>query len=158
MTATEVYASSDGEQTKRFYAHLQTFGPVGLIALNLFRAQKCSARAKVYRGGVRGKGSYKQLAYDRKSWSMALLCEILTKHAQSLDIVWGWKEDHGVPFGDQSSWVLYVELPTGQVSFHSPSVGVGPRYTGEWDKEHSSPQRIIAFCDIVMAQERKLAL
>lgn len=69
MNAADVYAGSDGELTKRYYSELETKGPIGLVAMNLFRAQKCSARAKVYRGGVRGRGSYKSMAYERKSWS-----------------------------------------------------------------------------------------
>jgi hypothetical protein len=30
-------------------------------------------------------------------------------------------------------WVLYVDLPTGQVSFHTAARGVGPDYPGKWD-------------------------
>ena len=49
----QTYQGSDGEATRALYAELQQRGPVGVIAVNLFRAQKNSARAKVYRGGVR---------------------------------------------------------------------------------------------------------
>ena len=40
-----------------------------LLAVNLLRAQKCSERAKQYRGG-NGNGSYRDQAYRRKQWSM----------------------------------------------------------------------------------------
>lgn len=146
MKALEIFLGSDGELTKRYYAKLEKRGPLGLVALNLFRAQKCSSRAKVYRG--RG---YRGAAYDRKSWSMQNLVEILAKHAEELAIGYGWKADPDTPFGDAPSWVLYIDLPQGQVSFHSPTRFDGPDYTGEWDGQHHSADRIIQFCDSVYA-------
>ena len=71
-----IYQGSNGEATKALYAQLESMGPHGVIAMNLFRACKCSERAKVYRG--RG---YRDEAYRRKQWSMDNLCEALTKHA-----------------------------------------------------------------------------
>ena len=68
---------SDAAATRCFYGRLIFCGPLGLIAINLFRAQKCSARAKQYRGGIRGVGSYKVLAYQRKEWSLASLYLLL---------------------------------------------------------------------------------
>src|SRR5262245_13257310 len=103
MNARTVYDGSDGELTKRYYAELEKRGAIGIVAMNLFRAQKCSARAKVYRGGIRGRGSYKDLAYQRKSWSMILLCEVLEKHGAELAIVYGWKQDPATSFGMQPS-------------------------------------------------------
>ena len=151
MNPREIYLGSDGEATKSLYSHLERRGPLGMIALNLFRAQKCSARAKVYRGGIRGQGSYKRMAYERKSWSMDLLCRALIEHGAALNIRFGWKEDPRTVFGQDASWVLYVELPAGQVSFHSPTRGTGPDYTREWDQQHSSEERIIAFACAVAA-------
>jgi len=142
--AIEVYVASDGELTKAFYAALQDSHAVGAIAVNLFRAQKCSARAKVYRG--RGNRS---AAYERKQWSMGNLCDILFAHADSLAITWGWKEDPGQAF---HAWVLYVDLPGyGQVSFHTGARGNGPDYPGKWDGTQKSAERICAFCDWVLA-------
>lgn len=152
MKAFEVYLGSDGELTRRYYAELEKRGPIGIVALNLFRAQKCSARAKVYRGGIRGRGSYKGMAYDRKSWSMSNLCQALGEHGDSLGIAWGWREDSGVLFGERASWVLYVDLPNGQVSFHSPTRGSGPDYPHEWDQSKLSAERIVAFCDAVYSE------
>jgi hypothetical protein len=152
MTAAEVYEGSDGELTRRYYSELQSrAGILGLVALNLFRAQKCSSRAKVYRGGIRGRGSYKSMAYEKKQWSLDLLCSVLLLQAAGLGIKWGWREDTGVVFGDRASWVLYVDLPEGQVSFHSPTRGKGPDYSGVWDGLHASCDRILAFCDHVYA-------
>lgn len=153
MMARHVYRLSDGDLTKRYYAELEKRGPVGVVALNLFRAQKCSARAKVYRGGIRGKGSFKSMAYDRKRWSMDNLVEVLKDHAAALNISFGWKQDHGTVFDGQASWVLYVDLPQGQVSFHSPDRGLGPDYPGEFCGEHRSADRILEFCDSVFALE-----
>lgn len=151
MKAQEVYEGSDGEVTKAYYAKLcQRGGMLGHVAMNLFRAQKCSARAKVYRGGMRGRGSYKSMAYERKGWSMGLLCDTLAVHAGHLGIEWGWREDASVPFGNEASWVLYIDLPEGQVSFHSPTRGKGPAYERDWDGlKGASVPRILAFCDRV---------
>jgi hypothetical protein len=151
MKALDVYGGSDGKLTTRYYEELQARGPVGVIALNLFRAQKCSSRAKVYRGGIRGKGSYKGMAYDRKNWSMGNLCTALAAHADALGIRWGWKPDGAQEY---HSWVLYVDLPMGQVSFHAASRGTGPDYAGDWDGQHASADRILTFCDGVFAAAR----
>jgi len=139
-----VYLGSDGEVTKAYYRELEKYGPAGIVAVNLFRAQKCSARAKVYRGGIRGKGSFKSMAYDRKNWSLNNLCHALMEHAASLGIGFGWKAD---PATKGYEWVLYVDLPSGQVSFHSPKRMPGPEYRGEWDGVGRSAERILEWCD-----------
>jgi len=151
MRAIDAYNGSDGEATKALYAELMRSGPIGDVAVNLFRAQKCSARAKVYRGGVRGKGSYKGMAYDRKQWSLDNLCKVLGEHGATLGIDFGWKEDPHTVFGNQSSWVFYVDIPQGQVSFHAPNRGKGPDYLKEWDGQRGmSIQRVIDFAESVL--------
>lgn len=147
MKASDVYNGSDGELTKRYYAALEQRGPVGIACVNLFRAQKYSTRAKVYRGGVRGLGSFKRMAYKRKGWAIQNLCDVLTQHAAHLHISFGWKQDERESF---ASWIIYVDLPNGQVSFHSPSRYAGPDYPGKWDGQHLSCDRVLKFCDSVM--------
>jgi hypothetical protein len=143
MNALEVWTQSNGEVTRKFYAELWELGPLGDIAVALFRANKCSARAKMYRG--RG---YKSAAYDRKEWSIGKLVEELIAHAEPLGIVWGWREDPQQPF---HKWVIYVELPNdiGQVSFHLATRGQGPDYLKDWDGQQASTERICKFCDQV---------
>ncbi len=70
--ADHVFHQQDGRITKAYYAELSALGPIGLVALNLFRAQKRSSRAKDYR-----RGKWRRAAYDVKSWSMDELCRIL---------------------------------------------------------------------------------
>jgi hypothetical protein len=147
MRAAEVYAGSNGSATRAYYADLEKLGPVGVVAVNLFRAQKCSSRAKVYRGGIRGRGSFRGMAYERKAWSMQNLCSALMQHGQKLGLRFGWKPDPDTPLRGEASWVLYVDLPQGQVSFHSPVRYVGPDYAGEFDGAHQSAERILRFCD-----------
>jgi hypothetical protein len=139
-----VYQGSDGDATKALYDDLTKMGPLGFIATNLFRAQKSSSRAKVYRGGVRGKGSYRGMAYDRKQWAMDNLARALSEHANGCGLTWGWGADR-----DQAKHniILYIELPTGQVSFHTEARGSGPEFPGRWDGARGqSPDRIIRFC------------
>jgi len=145
----EIYAGSDGEATKKLYARLDRRGPAGAVALNLFRAQKASARAKVYRGGVRGQGSFKGMAYEKKNWSLGNLCDILADHGAPLGLRWGWQRDAQASLiGDPNEWVLYVDTPCGQVSFHSSARLKGPDYPHAWDGQvNASIGRIIRWCE-----------
>jgi hypothetical protein len=140
-----VYEGSSGDATKALYERLGGLGPAGTIALNLFRAQKNSARAKVYRR------RYKHAAYDRKQWAMGNLAQALCDHADALNIRWGWGED---PAQEYHRVVLYLDLPTGQVSFHTDVRGDGPDYPGEWDGVRGqSAARICAWTARVLAHE-----
>jgi hypothetical protein len=148
MKAVEVLAQNNGEVTKAYYAELQSKGIAGEIAVALFRAQKRSSRAKDYR-----RGKWRRAAYDVKNWSMGELCRLLAQHASAVGIAsWGWKPDPDVPFGDEPSHVLYVDLPDniGQISFHSPNRLSGPDYPHHWSGDHRSAERIVLFCDRVM--------
>ena len=148
MNARDVFTQSNGEITKRYYAELTAIGTIGLIATCLFRAQKTSTRAKLYRGGNRN-GRYRDQAYEVKQWSMGELCKILLANGSEIGFRWGWKED---PAAEYNVWVLYVDIPDiGQVSFHSPTRGTGPDYPGDWDHSHASEDRILRFCDDVFA-------
>src|SRR5258708_35843146 len=118
--AREIFAGSDGAATRMYLAALKRRGPSGDVAMHLFRAQKASTRAKRYRGGLKGVGSFSSLAYGVKERSLEDLCRILAMYGQTLHIKFGWKQDAGVKFGGRVSWVLYVDLPGGQGSCHSP--------------------------------------
>lgn len=125
-----IYQGSNGDATRALYAQLEAMGPQGLIAVNLFRACKCSERAKVYRG--RG---YRDAAYDRKQWSMNILCGVLHELAlSSYGIPWGWGIDAVAKAeGSPHHHVLYIETTAGQISFHTDVRGIGPDFPGEWD-------------------------
>jgi hypothetical protein len=146
MKAIEVFAGSNGAMTRKYYSRLSLGGPIGEIAMNLFRAQKCSTRAKKYHGGIRGVGSFSNLSYDKKAWSLEELCRILGHHSEQFHIGYGWKLDASQP---RATWVLYGDLPQGQVSFHSTARYAGPDYAGDWDHQRASEMRILAFCDSV---------
>lgn len=146
----QVYDGRDGDATKRLYAELEQLGPVGVIAVNLLRASKTSAAAKRYRGGNQH-GSYRDQAYRRKQWSMENLARGLGEHAGALNLTWGWKVD---PKQEYHRWVLYVDLPTGQVSFHTEARGAGPDYAGDWDKVPGvSASRIIAWVSTLYQEQ-----
>lgn len=137
-----IYEASNADATRALYADLERLGAMGTIAVNLFRAQKASQRAKVYRGG-NGHGSYRSQAYGKKQWSMDQLAAALTAHGRDFDLRWGWQEDAAQPF---HIWVLYVDLPEGQVSFHTADRGQGPDYPHPWDRAHGmGPARICRF-------------
>lgn len=131
-----VYQGSDGDATRALHARLEALGPLGRIGAYLVRAQKASERAKVYRG--RG---FRTSAYDRKDWALGELCAVLEAHAADAGMAWGWGEDPAQPVHKH---VLYVELPTGQVSFHTGERRTGPVYEGQWDgRPGQSPDRIL---------------
>lgn len=144
MRPMEVFRQRGGAVTAAFYLELNACGPAGQVGVALFRAQKRSTAAKQYR-----RGSHRQEAYKVKSWSMGELCRLLSIHGEALGISYGWKTDPGVLFGNEPSWVLYIDLPkVGQVSFHNPDRGEGPAYAGEWDgRTGESTMRIIQFCE-----------
>lgn len=119
------YRGSDGDATRALYRQLEACGPAGVVGVELFRAQKSSERAKVYRGR-----RFRGAAYDRKGWALDNLCAALTKHAGALGLAWGWGEDTKAP---AYRHVLYVDLPTGQISFHAGTRGAGPDYAQGWD-------------------------
>jgi hypothetical protein len=117
-------------------------GIQGQFAVALFRAQKRSSAAKKYH-----KGAWRRDAYDVKNWSLSEICRILhTMSAFEMAPRWGWKKDPGT-IGYE--WVLYVDLPTGQCSFHSADRLNGPDYTGDWDGARMSAERICRYCDLV---------
>lgn len=150
---SDTYYGSDGEATRRLYRDLEALGPVGFVAMNLFRASKASERAKVYRGG-NAKGSYRRQSYDKKQWSLDQLTAALTDHGAALSITFGWAVDlKAVNFEN----VLYVDLPTGQVSFHSAHRGRGPDYSKAWDSADKSANRIIKFCQNLLPTNEERA-
>lgn len=133
------YAGSDGAATMALYARLLELGPAGDVAVNLFRASKASDRAKQYRN------KWTKVAYGKKEYSLANLAKLLLDHGAQLGITrWGWEfDDKAIGY----EHVLYVELPTGQVSFHAPARGEGPDYGGEWDgMKGAGPGRVITWC------------
>jgi hypothetical protein len=148
MTAYEVYHQQNGDLTRAYYADLNKRSPRGELAVALFRAQKRSARAKDYRPG-----KFRRAAYDVKNWSLAEITRVLLKYKGILDITWGWGEDRSTPGFE---WVLYVDLPAGQVSFHAAERGEGPDYAGEWDGcRGTSAGRVLAFCRDVEEHDGK---
>jgi hypothetical protein len=129
-----IFQGSDARATIALYDDLMTLGPAGHVAVELFRAQKASSRAKVYRRGFKGR------AYDKKEWAMTNLAVALAEHG---GLRWGWKQD---PAREFHNWVLYVDLPNGQVSFHAAERGEGQIYPGDWDGvKNMSPTRICRF-------------
>lgn len=124
-----VYEGSDSNLTMALYRELEKRGSIGVVAVNVFRACKASSRAKIYRGGIPGQGSYRAMAYQRKAWAVNNLATELL--ASSLGIRWGWGVDReSVGF----EHVLYVDLPkAGQISLHGAGRGIGPDYSGQWD-------------------------
>ncbi len=153
MKAIEVYNTSDGLLTKKYYDLLSQKGPLGQIAVALFRAQKCSDRAKQYH-----KRSWREDAYQRKTWSIGELGKVLFNHTYIFGINYGWKTDPNVLFDDQASWVFYIDLPEGQVSFHCKERGkYGPDYLGEWDGiKGMSQKRVLEFCDNIFSVKQRV--
>ena len=118
----DIYYGSDAVATKRLNKYLASLGTGGQIAALMLSAQKASSRAKAYHGEYRG------LSYDRKGQALESLCDQLD--ADSAGLVWGWGADDDMPFAPH---VLYIDLPTGQVSWHSTEEYAGPQYEGQWD-------------------------
>jgi hypothetical protein len=144
--AREVFDASDGRLTVAYYRRLSSVAKLGCVAMNLFRAQKTSSRAKKYRGR-----RYRDASYDVKNYSLTCL---VTALGECPEIKWGWSRDDGTPGFE---WVLYVDLPQidtappKQASFHSAVRLAGPDYLEAWDGKHESEERILEFCDVILA-------
>jgi len=148
----KIYEGSDGAATKALYDRLTALGPAGVVAVNAFRANKCSARAKKYRGG-NSKGRYRDQAYETKQWSINNLAKVCQQHAEPLGLRWGWKVDQAER--GPHNQVFYLDLPTGQISFHTAPRGDGPNYPGEWDGVRgASPDRICRWVAKLLADAK----
>lgn len=142
MRAEEVFNGNNGDVTKSYYSELNAKGIHGQLATALFRAQKRSTAAKRYKGR-----KFTRAAYDVKNWSLTEICRICQL---TTDFIWGWKYDaKTINF----EWVLYVDTPMGQVSFHSGERLEGPDYSNEWDGQRLGRERILRFCDSVMGMK-----
>jgi hypothetical protein len=88
------------------------------------------------------------MLYALKGEELAYLCRLLKES----DVKWGWGRDPACVPED----VLYIDLPTGQVSFHAyPSDRPPhPTYDGQWDGEHASQARIVAYCERLLQTDR----
>jgi len=157
---------SDLAAVHAFLSRLRSRGPAGELAALLFQAQRSSSEAKTWRPG--GSGSRRR--YAIKAEALAAVTQALNTHAGALGITWGWARDADVirreallrrgklgpddfenrgPAGP--TWILYADLPCGQVSFHTWQRGVGPDYLRKWDGVRgASVERILQYCDTVV--------
>jgi len=151
-TILSIYEGSNGDATRMLYRDLELLRPMGPIAVNLFRACKCSARAKIYR---KGRG-YRGDAYARKDWSIKNLATALHDIAQPHGLSWGWAVDEALrERDDPHHHVIYIELPTGQVSFHVGQRYAGPDFAGQWDGvRDSAADRICRYVAMLFRGER----
>ena len=156
ISIKQAYQGSNAGASKSICSRLEKKGQLGRIAAELFRIQKASSRAKDYRGGVSTSGysrSYRDLAYDRKNLILRRLCDLL--YSENCGLCWGWGMDTGQRFAKH---VLYLDLPQGQVSFHSTERYLGDNYAGIWDGQHVSEERVLEFCEAVTGQENRPAI
>ncbi len=142
MLAKSVFDQNNGDVTKAYYKTMDAKGLEGQLCTALFRAQKRSTAAKKYRGG-----KFRHAAYDVKNWSLSEICRILgAMSAFEMAESWGWSYDKNTP---GFNWVLYVDLPNGQCSFHSKDRLSGPDYRGKWAPGKGSEKTILDYCDSV---------
>jgi hypothetical protein len=148
--AVSAYMGSNGDVTRALYDHLKGLGPLGELAVNLMRATKSSERAKVYR-----RGNSTRAAYDTKQWALANICRTLAKEAFAEIPTWGWGTDvQKFEAGDPHYHVLYVDLPTGQASWHTDFRCEGPDYPGERDGMRGvQVNRVLRFVGRVLGDE-----
>ena len=137
MSCRKMFKTGSGDDVVAFTIELAKRGAAGAVACALFRAFNNSFRAKKGRKQRRER-------YDRKGDALKSLCTSLVEFNPRLHFKWGWGRDEGTRgYSD----VLYVDIPTGQVSFHSAGRYQGPRYKGRWDGSKESRERIADWCD-----------
>lgn len=144
-----IYAHSGGEETQALFAELEALGAMGVLAKNLFRAQKCTQRALDQAATV-----WAHYAMGRKRWALDQLLDQLrvTPPAELPGITYGWVSD--LDAGDpERPYALVVTLPTGTVSFRSKILHPGPTLPrAAWDGADMPTivARILAFVDLVL--------
>ena len=140
----KTYCASDRGATRRLLASLRGAGPKGRIAAGLLKAMKASSRAKKYRGGYRHDNGdvteFSKYSYRRKQAGLKEVC--LQLELDPCGMTWGWGTDSK---NAEAPHVLYIDLPQGQVAFHSTKRYAGPNYSGKKSAKHSE-RRVISFC------------
>ena len=136
-SAIEVFYQHNGDVTRAYYQHLtDTHGARGRLAVALFRALK---RSKDPQGiGYRRVSRRKTESYDKAeafNWAVQEIIRGLSLSI-TLDYAWGWRDGF-----------LFVDLPTGQVSFICEDRGFAPLYEKQTELCVSTDIRIIQFCD-----------
>lgn len=149
MNAQAAYEATDYSETRSYLRALANAGRLGRIAAALFAAMRASTDAKTERRLAKGDPlaeiTVSRAGYARKRLAMQKVCELLAHNAAGL--AWGWGNDRrqaDCPF------VLFVDLPQGQVSFHTPEKLMGPEYAGRWDRACQNRERVLAFCDALL--------
>jgi hypothetical protein len=133
--------------TRWILRQLTACGPLGQVAAELVRIQKAGTQAGVYRGTAASGNSFRELALRRKREHLLKLVGLLGSMRPAPS--WGWAND---PLQPQARWVLCLDLPTGQVSFHSSERFEGPDYTRRRESDVSPREhRILAFCDALLS-------
>lgn len=135
--ASRAYRAFLSDMPLEFCTTLERLSQEGKIAALLFRAQYASSRAKRFTGR-----HSRSRAYDNKGEYLEKLCQVLLDN--SCGLVWGWGTDCAP---NMPSDVLYVDLPQGQISFHSLDRFEGPDYLSRWDGLDVSERRILLFCE-----------
>lgn len=137
LTAVQVFYQHSGDVTKAYYEQLAAHGPMGELAVALFRALK---RSKKTTGiGFRRISRRKTEQYDYAEayeWAVNELIRVLVTNPPS-KLPWGWRDS-----------TLFVELPTGMVAFDCPEQGLAPFCPIRFEPPAESRDlRIIKFCD-----------
>jgi hypothetical protein len=94
---------------------------------------------------------YSEEAYRRKAKALKEVCDLLAIDA--CGFTWGWRGDKE---GSRVPWILYIDLPKGQASFHSIERFQGPRYPGQWDLQSESVYSVLTFCDLLTGYDGPL--
>lgn len=136
----DVFKQRDGEATVTLCIELSKRGLLGAAAVCLYQAQYSSARAKTYRRRSKG------YSYERKNIALMRMPRWLER--SSIEYGWGFDAT-----SKNYENVLYVELATGQCSFHSSERGDGPEFKGRWNPEVDSMTSVFRFCDQVLSLE-----
>ena len=145
-------AARRGAETRRINRVLGAT-PLGRLLIALRTAQEASQRAKSraadglryreYHDGseyrwsnYRRSRQARENDYEEKRAAVADAVGM----ARAAGINFGWRRD-----GSRIPWVVYFDLPTGQVSFHIEDRGEGPDYDKPWDGvQNASGTRITA--------------
>ena len=133
-------------------ARLKAGGLKGELADLLFEAERTDLNAGVCRTTPACSWTSRhRRKWDRWIRALKALVSFLDRSASQLGIHWGWQEHENQtgPF-----WVVFIDLPTGQVFYSAPERLTDHQYEGsmEWSESNEIP--IFEFCEEILAKAR----
>ena len=145
---SEAFSTSNAPLSRRLCNDLDSMGPMGQLASLLFKAEKARKQANSYSGEAPvSRRQYRDYSQDRLREMLIKTVCLLDAHAKAMGVDWGWRIDDK---SDSPTWLLCIELPTGQVTYRLSGRCMGPEYELGSEGDSRNSDRITRLCADVL--------